>query len=452
MLSHKKIEMILLINPKTTKPSEFQSEYFREPNLGLLYLSSVLDRNGIDVDILDLEQYFTLSKEDLEQILKELSLKYHIFGITCLTNTYEISISLARLIKKNNPDAIIVFGGPHVSFLYNKILQVESVIDYICVGEAEKSFLQLSKLLIGYSLNKNSNYKDFTRKLQLIPGLAYRESHGKVFFTGNPEVVDLEALSLPARYKLSQDNYYYRVANVIVNRGCPNECSFCSRQNFFQDVRIRSIGSILAEIREIIALQNYEYINFYDNININKKFFHEFCNIFTENQIIIPWGCELRVDAIQREDAKLLKEAGCQLIATGIESASQDVLKINFKYQEPELVLKGLKHLKSQGIAVQCYFVLGLPGETKATFQKTIDYIKNLPLDQEDKLEYFAATPYPGSKLWKNREEYQIRIIETDFSKYDCQHIIFETPDLNFQQLNDMFKTAKELENYHGTE
>ena len=442
--------MILLINPKTTKPSEFQSEYFREPNLGLLYLSSVLDHNGIDVDILDLEQYFTLSKEDLEQIIKVMSLKYLIFGITCLTNTYEFSISLARLIKKINPYATIVFGGPHVSFLYNNILQAESVVDYVCVGEAENSFLQLSKLLVGYFQKKDSNYKDFIRKLQLIQGLAYRELQGKVLFTGYPEIVDLEALSLPARYKLSQDNYYYRVANVIVNRGCPNECSFCSRQSFFQDVRIRTIGSILKEVREIIALQNYEYINFYDNININQKFFHEFCNMFTENQINIPWGCELRVDAIQREDAKLLKEAGCQLIATGIESASQDVLKINFKYQEPELVLEGLKHLKSQGIAVQCYFVLGLPGETEATFQKTIHYIKNLPLDQEDQLEYFAATPYPGSKLWQNREEYQIRIIETDFSKYDCQHIIFETPDLNFQQLNDMFKTAKQLENYHA--
>ena len=440
--------MILLINPKTTKPSEFQSEYFREPNLGLLYLSSILDQHNIEVDIFDLEQYFNLSEEELEDILKEISQKYLIIGITCLTNTYQFSIDLAKFIKKSNPKTIIVFGGPHVSFLYERILMTEDVVDYICVGESEKSFLRLSKLLIHHDERNHTSVK-FAEKLHSIRGLAYKSTRGQVIFTGYPEIINIEALPLPARYKLSLEKYYYRVANVIVNRGCPNECSFCSRQKFFQNVRIRSIKSILSEVRDILAFQNYDYINFYDNININKTFFHKFCNMFVENQLNIPWGCELRVDAITYQDAKLLKEAGCQLIATGIESASNQVLKKNFKYQDPANVLSGLKYLKDLDIAIQCYFVFGLPGETETTFQETAYYIKNLPLTLNDKLEYFAATPYPGSKLWEHQEEYQIKIIEKDFSKYDCQHIVFETPDLSFQQLKDMFKTAKELEKYH---
>ena len=440
--------MILLINPKTTKPSEYHSDYFREPNLGLLYLSSVLDHNGIDVDILDLEQYFDFSMGEIDKIISRISSNYLIFGLTCLTNTYQFSIHLAKIIKKTNPRAFIVFGGPHVSFLYKSILEKEQVVDYICVSESEESFLRLSELLIR-SQTKNQISKEINRKLQSIKGIAYRDSKRNVLFTGYPKTIQLETLPLPARYKLSQENYYYRVANIIVNRGCPNECSFCSRQNFFQDVRIRSIKSILTEIRDILALQSYEYINFYDNININKKFFHDFCYMFIQNQMDVPWGCELRVDAIKREDAMLLNKAGCQLIATGIESASKEVLEKNFKYQDPALVLKGLNHLKSQDIAVQCYFVLGLPGETKATFYKTKDYIKGLPLDQEDRLEYFAATPYPGSKLWERQDEYQIKIIEKDFTKYDCQHIIFETPELNFRQLNNMLKTAKKLEKFH---
>ena len=145
-----------------------------------------------------------------------------------------------------------------------------------------------------------------------------------------------------------------------------------------------------------------------------------------------------------------MKEAGCALVATGIESASQEVLNANFKYQDPIQVLNGLKSLKQHDIAIQCYFILGLPGETKSTFQETVNYIRKLPLIHEDKLEYFAATPYPGSKLWENQEKYKIKIIEKDFSKFDCQHIIFETRDLNFQQLIAMFKIAKELEKFHS--
>ncbi len=442
--------MILLINPKTTKPSEFQSEYFREPSLGLLYLSSILEQNNIDVDILDLEQYINISKGDLEQIFRDLSFDYIIFGITCLTNTYSFSLYLAKLIKTTNPNAIIIFGGPHVSFLYDKILKKEKNIDYICVGESENSFIELVKLLLlSLSHNNHSTHKEFYKRIQHIRGLAYKSANGKITFTGYPEIIDLDTLPLPARYKLSQPNYYYKVANVIVNRGCPNECSFCSRQNLFKTARLRSISSILSEVRDIIALQNYEYINFYDNINIDRTFFHQFCKMFIKHQIKLPWGCELRVDVIQEEEARLLRDAGCQLVATGIESASHDVLKTNFKYQDPIRVRNGLKNLKKHGIAVQCYFVLGLPGENESTFQETINYIKELPLTHADKLEYFAATPYPGSKLWENQKKFQIKIFEKDFSKYDCQHIIFEIPDLNFHQLTKMFKIAKELEKFY---
>ena len=101
--------------------------------------------------------------------------------------------------------------------------------------------------------------------------------------TGYPDkLIDVESLPLPARYKLTQDNFFYNVANVIINRGCPNQCSFCSRTKLFKNVRIRSIDSILTEIRDIISMLSYNYINFYDNINIDKDFFKDFCNMFID--------------------------------------------------------------------------------------------------------------------------------------------------------------------------
>ena len=72
--------------------------------------------------------------------------------------------------------------------------------------------------------------------------------------------------------------------------------------------------------------------------------------MFIENDICIPWGCELRVDTINSEDARLLKDAGCQLVATGIESANEVVLKTNFKYQDPKKVKSGITNLKKYDI------------------------------------------------------------------------------------------------------
>ncbi len=441
--------MILLINPRTSKPSEVRTQYFREPNLGILYLAAILDLNDIPVDILDLEQFIDLNENELEDLIKERIINYKIFGITSLTNTIHLALNIARIIKNQNKENTIVLGGPHVSFTYKKLLEhdkkAEKLIDYICIGEAENSFLQLAKILISKILNKKK-LKDYEQQLRIINGLAFIDSKGNLIFNPPIDNIKLENLPLPARYKVPQDNYYYTVANIIVNRGCPNQCSFCSRQNLFKTTRIRTIESILKEIRDILYLQTYNHINFYDNININKEFFRKFCKMFIENNIKIPWGCEIRVDAITLEEARLLKKAGCNLVATGIESANDTVLKTNFKYQDPERVRNGIIHLKNNNIAIQAYFVLGLPGETEKSFSETVEYIKSLPLDESDEINYFVATPYPGSRLWDEKEHFQIKIFEKKFTNYDCNHIIFETKELKKEKLEVLYKYAKDIE------
>jgi len=439
--------MILLINPKTTKSTEINAEYFREPNLGLLYLASILENHSMIVDILDFEQFYPLNDSDLEEIIENKIQGYSFFGLTTLTNNFYYTLKIIKIIRRLIPQSVIILGGPHASFLYEDILNMENLVNYICVGEAEQSFPELLEIL------KNEAYQDLTIAefeliLRDVKGIAFKNRHEKIEFTGTPESINIDSLPLPARYKLSHERYHYRVASIIINRGCPNQCSFCSRQNLFKKPRIRSIPSILEEIRDIISLQNYTYINFYDNININRHFFKGFCEMFLKNNINIPWGCELRVDSITQEEARLLKQAGCHLIATGIESANPEVLRKNFKYQDPSEVVRGLNYLKQVEIPIQAYFVLGLPGETEKTFLQTIQYIKQLPFDLNDRINYFIATPYPGSRLWIEQEGFGIDIFEKDFSKYDCEHVIFQTNELSRNQLETLQQNAKKVESY----
>ena len=337
--------MILLINPKTSKSSEVQRKFFREPNLGILYLAAVLDSNNIPVDILDLEQYLDLDEIELKKVIREKISEYKIFGVTSLTNTFHLALDLAKIIKEQDRNNFVVLGGPHVTFMYKEILEndlkTENLIDFICIGESENSFLKLVKLLI-FQISNSKNLADIEDNLSSIQGIAFNNSKGNLIVNNAVITTDLKHLPLPARYKLSLEYYYYTVASVIVNRGCPNQCSFCSRQKLFKKTKIRSIESILSEIRDIISMQTYSYINFYDNININREFFRDFCKMFIKNKIEIPWGCELRVDVISEEEARLLKKAGCRLIATGIESADIEVLEKNFKYQDPSKVKNGI--------------------------------------------------------------------------------------------------------------
>ncbi|TXT65574.1 MAG: Ribosomal protein S12 methylthiotransferase RimO [Promethearchaeota archaeon] len=441
---------MLFINPKTTKPTEQDTHFFREPNSGLLYLAAILHEYDFEVELLDLEQYLHVSKAAVKSALIDYSSSHHIIGITSLTNNFQKAMDYARIIRRKSPKKIIIFGGAHVSFLSKQILkrdyEKDKIIDLIVVGEAEISLPKLMQLIKSNNIT-HQDLMNIEQKIRKIPNLAYINSRGKYEYTGNQsEIIDLNTLPLPARYKLRPVNFYYTVANIIINRGCPNQCSFCSRQQLFKSTRLRSLQSIDAEIRDIKSMQTYEFINFYDNINLNLTFFEKLCTLLQNTYLQIPWGCELRVDNLSPKHVRLLQKSGCQVIATGIESASKEVLRKNFKYQDPHKVKKGLEHLKKYDIPVQAYFVLGLPGETEQTFRKTLDYIKQLPLTEEDTINYFVATPYPGSRLWTEREEFGINIIEHDFTKYDCEHIIFETKDLSYSQLKEMLQEAKDIE------
>lgn len=444
--------MILLINPKTCKNNQEVTECIREPNLGILYLAAILDQNEIPVDILDLEQYYSIPDINIYELIKKSIADYSIIGITCLTNTFHLAIRIAEFIKFEDSNKLVILGGPHVTFQYKEILRKygsnrKKIVDFICVGESEKSFLSLSKVLLSLS-DINYNFYQMIKKIKPIKGIAYSDEEDNVIFTGySNNLVDIESLPLPARYKLSQETYYYSVANILVNRGCPNRCSFCVRQELFQNkVRLRSIKSIESEIRDILSMQTYDYINFYDNINISETFLIDFCKMFLENQFRIPWGCELRVDNLTEEQIKLLKKAGCKLVATGIESASKKVLNINFKYQDPRQVKEGVALLKKHQIPVQAYFVLGLPGENADTFNETIEFIKALTLSEKDTINYFVATPYPGSKLWDQAEKFDLTIFENDFRNYDCEHLIFETKELKKKTLKEMLLIGKKIE------
>ena len=95
---------------------------------------------------------------------------------------------------------------------------------------------------------------------------------------------------------------------------------------------------------------------------------------------------------------------------------------------------------------MQLYFVFGLPGETKKTVKETLAFIKLLPLTKEDSLNYF--TPYPGSRLWEEQDNYRIKIREHDFSNYDCQHVIFETEQLDFKSLKELYSSTQKIESF----
>ena len=202
----------------------------------------------------------------------------------------------------------------------------------------------------------------------------------------------------------------------------------------------------MEELNHVLMIPSYQFVNFYDNINLNKAFFYDFLDALIERKFRLPWGAELRADALVERQVEKMSRCNCKLIATGVESASSEVLKLNVKKQNPEKVAEGIHLLKSYGIAVQAYFVLGLPGETKDTFNQTLDYIRDLPLERGiDKVEIFPAVPYPGSDLHLKQKDYHLKIVNENFNMYNCKEIVMETETLSYADLSKMLQTSQDL-------
>ncbi|MHA1109751.1 MAG: B12-binding domain-containing radical SAM protein [Promethearchaeota archaeon] len=471
---------VALVNPRTSlqKPvAEIQPfhNYVREPPTGLMILAAILENRGYAVEIVDcsiLDNPFEYLREKAKDI--------RMFGITCLTNTYYQAIQLAKTAKRFNPSTYVVMGGPHISFQYKEAFMEMPFLDAICIGESEKSLLTLVNLFLKNSVLENlydnvdlSGTENSFGKSQKIlstsklpKGIVYPEKVVLDAFTKSvyneyqysnkkwalnnvefPDPVDVASVPLPARHLIRA----YNVADVIINRGCPNNCSFCSRTKLFPTVRVRSVADVMEELDHVLTIPSYRFVNFYDNINLNKTFYYDFLDALIERKFRLPWGAELRADALVERQVEKMVKSNCAIIATGVESAAPEVLKLNVKNQNPEKVAEGIQLLKSYDIAVQAYFVLGLPGETKETFKQTMEYIRNLPLQRGvDKIEIFPATPYPGSDLYTKKEDFGLKILNHNYNEYDCKEIIMETESLSYKDISNMMDSAKELKKELG--
>lgn len=389
---------ILLINPpgKTS---------FICPPLGLAYIAASLQKFSHRVVIID----YLLNKFKEQELLRIIRHEDPlVIGITAVTPNIKNAISLAELIKASFPDKIIVLGGPHVTLEPEKTLEKSNKIDYIVRGESEIKFPKLIECI-----SKNENP-------QGISGLTFRKNNKIISTPDGDFIEDLDKLSFPARELLDIEEYSKRlssfrkpVTTIFTSRGCPYNCIYCSKPITGQRFRSRSPQNIISEIILLKEKYNINELQFYDDsFTFDRDRVIEICRLLIENKIEIRWKCETRVNLIDEELLKTMKQAGCYLIAYGIESGSQqilDVLKKNITIKQIETAIKLTKKL---GIKTVGYFMLGIPKENEKDIEQTISFSKELGLDYA---QFAIAVAYPKTELYRIAE--QSNKINDDWSK-----------------------------------
>ena len=396
---------------------------FVEPNIGLLYIAAQLDEAGHEVRYCDLhlkdaeirnEGNRPISIEDIENELNnQITEETVIVGISPLTVNYSWAAKIASIVKNINANAIVVLGGVHASFDYERILKEDQAVDVVVIGEGEETIVELAGAL------SMEGFSD--KSLEGIRGIAYRGPRNAVRVTPQRDFIAyLDGLQYP-KYDLLPETYQANsIRRVLTARGCNNSCSFCVPSAFFRGLRYRDPVKVVDEIEYFYNVQNCRVFMIGD-LNYSSDIEHagRVCRELIDRELDILWMCQSRVDLINPEIAELMEESGCVMVMLGIESAEQGLLDTSGKNIFVEQSLKACKMVKDAGMLLFTFWVFGLPGETHESAHRSIMLLREM-LDK-DLIDYTHCTvcvPYPGTRLHENPDDFGIRIVSDNFDDY----------------------------------
>ncbi|PKN29545.1 MAG: hypothetical protein CVU64_07630 [Deltaproteobacteria bacterium HGW-Deltaproteobacteria-21] len=392
---------VLLVNPPYGAEERYGKDLGRfgplnEP-LGLAYIASNLEKAGHRVSILDAPA-LGIGSGDIPELIQGDG--YQIVGVTMLTPMYARSVEVVRTIRDAFPEMVIVVGGAHPTILPKETLLRNPEIDFAVLGEGEGVMLNLVNALE----NEESTAE--------IPGLAYRTGDEIRVNPVPMSVTDLDDLPMPARHLLPMNAYHMtrsrtksnHAYTVSVARGCPFDCAFCCRI-FGRKVRHHSVDRILEEIRILIERYGAKEINLEaDTLTLNKPFLNSLCEELIRSGISkrIAWTCESRVDTVNAELLRRMKQAGCWQISYGVETGTQRLLDLIQKGITLERIERTFALTKQIGITIRAFYMLGLPTETREESLRTITFAKRLDAEWS---QFTLCTPFPGTEMWNLAEQ-----------------------------------------------
>jgi anaerobic magnesium-protoporphyrin IX monomethyl ester cyclase len=372
---------VTLINPP-------QFTRYPQPPIGLAIIAAVLEKEGYQVVVLDANA-LSLQPKDIVPLVADAD----VVGLTAMTPTIGAAMSLARHLKQANPGLTIILGGAHATLLPDETLTTAPEINVIVRGEGEETIIELLRGLRDQPLGN-------------ISGISYR-ADGRIINTADRTAsIDMDSLPYPAYHLLPWPRYRPHpphgralpFAAIVTSRGCPYRCAYCSKPVFGSKFRAESPERVVEEVAYLKGKFGIKEVAFYDDVfTLDKKRAYAIAEGMIRKGVKIFWTCEARVNLVDKDLLRHMKQAGCYAIAYGIESASPEILNILHKDITLEQVEEAVRISREAGLQVIGYLMLGSPGETPETIRQTIEFARKLKLDFA---QFSVTTPFPGTELY----------------------------------------------------
>jgi len=444
---------VALINPMFRLPIDTRTT----PHMGLAYLAAVSERRGDEVRIYDAD----IEERPLADFLREF--RPHLVGITANTPQVMQAWCTATAVK-HELDVPVVLGGPHVS-VTPEDLDFESLrqpaVDMVVRGEGEGPWVEILDRVESFLCDQPS----FTSRALMDPahvifrdvlGLSYKTADGELHRNADAvPLTDLDGLPWPAYHLFKMDRYTNlqpatdavdgsRSFSILTSRGCPYRCTFCSQSIMPIKWRARSPESVLAEWSHLVKERGALEIGVLDDsANIRKPRLHQLSDLLIANGLNhVPWIFVngIRANLADLDLLKKLKAAGLKRTAFGVETGDPEMIVRVNKHEDHDTIRQAFRNAKLAGIETIGFFIIGLPGDTRDSMQRTIDFA----IEIDPMIANFSMmTPYPGTMVYeevKRNGRFLMKSWE-DYVFFD-QKARYEMGDLTAELTEEMYRRA----------
>jgi len=382
---------LLMIAPKWPEGSLWGQIYFRFPYLALTTLAALTGEEW-RVSIID-ENVDAIDFSDLPDLV----------AITVITPLAKRGYEIADSFREKGVP--VVLGGIHPTMMKD---EAKTHADSVVIGEAEETWpLVLSNFQRG----------------NLQP------------FYESANFCTLSKLTIPKRTLLNRKGYFF-TNTIQTTRGCPFDCEFCSVTSFYgHTYRVRPVEDVVNEIGQM----EKGFLFFVDdNIAGKTSYAKELFEALIP--LKIKWFSQSSLNIVKdRELLNLAQRSGCKGLFIGFESLSQENLKAMGKSANRVSEYKdAIKMLHDHGIGIQGSFIFGTDYDDKSVFSDVLRFVEKTHIEA---VLFSILTPFPGTRIYETLQR-ENRIINTDWEKYDMNHVVFRPKKMTPKELQDGFNRA----------
>jgi anaerobic magnesium-protoporphyrin IX monomethyl ester cyclase len=427
---------ILVLNP----PAFRNRDYIREGRcmqtksswaalwmpLSLCYVSAVLRESKHNVKLIDAIAE-RLDNKKLVEIF--LSFSPGLVFLNTAIPSIDGDMECAMVLKNTLPSVRVSIIGMFPTLFGGESLERFPQIDFAIMDEPEWVSKVLPEVITGNVAPESVNGLIWREGTRVIVNKKQRLSEN------NPDNLPFPARDLlnNSAYRLPTNGQKFTLLSV--GRGCSSNCIYCVANVYYgKKFRKRSVNSIITEIAQCVDLFGIKNFLFWgESFTSDQKYGEEICDEIIRNGLKISWSTTSRVDTINPSLLKKMKDAGCILLGLGIESYDQDVLDRARKGITINQIDSAVQMTKDAGLKTMGHFMFGLPGDTKESANKSIDFAcRNLTYAQ-----FYSAIPYPGTELGKIASVNKW-ITESDYSKFELTNSVMGNETLTAAEVTKL--------------